>query len=70
MLENYLTAYPLFGSKYLDSQDWLQAFNLFKNGEHKNKTGIDKISSIKLNMNNNRIIFSWDHLKNFYKLEK
>jgi len=70
VLESYLTAYPLFGSKYLDFIDWLKALHLFKNGEHKNKTGIAKISSIKLNMNDNRTIFIWDHLKNFYKLEK
>jgi hypothetical protein len=70
VLENYLTAYPLFGSKYLDCIDWLKVLNLFKNGEHKNKTGLDKINSIKLNMNDNRTIFIWDHLQNFYKLEK
>jgi hypothetical protein len=70
VLENYLTAYPLFGSKYLDCIDWLKVLNIFKNGEHKNKTGLDKLNSIKLNMNDNRTIFIWDHLQNFYKLEK
>jgi hypothetical protein len=69
-LENYFTVYPLFGSKYLDCIDWLKVLNLFKNGEHKNKTGIEKLNYIKLNMNNNRTIFIWDHLQNFYKLEK
>lgn len=70
VLENYLTAYPLFGSKYLDFIDWLKVLNLFKNGEHKNKTGIEKLNYIKLNMNDKRTIFIWDHLKNFYKLEE
>jgi hypothetical protein len=70
LLENYLTAYPLFGSKYLDFIDWLKVLNLFKNGEHKNKTGIEKLNYIKLNMNDKRTIFIWDHLKNFYKLEE
>jgi len=69
-LENYLTAYPLFGSKYLDCIDWLKVLNLFKNGEHKNKTGIDKLNYIKLNMNDNRTIFIWNHLQNFYKLDE
>ena len=70
ILENYLTAYPLFGSKYLDYIDWLKVLNLFKNGEHKNKTGIEKLNFIKLNMNDKRTIFIWDHLNNFYKLEE
>jgi hypothetical protein len=70
VLENYLTAYPLFGSKYLDCIDWLKVLNLFKNGEHKNKKGIEKLNFIKLNMNDKRTIFIWDHLKNFYKLEE
>ena len=70
VLENYLTAYPLFGSKYLDSIDWLKVLTLFKNGEHKNKTGIEKLNFIKLNMNDKRTVFIWDHLKNFYKLEE
>lgn len=70
VLENYLIAYPLFGSKYLDFIDWLKVLNLFKNGEHKNKTGIEKLNYIKLNMNDKRTIFIWDHLKNFYKLEE
>ena len=69
-LENYLTAYPLFGSKYLDCIDWLKVLNLFKNGEHKNITGIEKLNYIKLNMNDNRTIFIWNHLQNFYKLDE
>jgi hypothetical protein len=70
VLENYLSVYPLFGIKYLDYIDWLKVLSLFKNGEHKNKTGIEKLNFIKLNMNDKRTIFIWDHLKNFYKLEE
>lgn len=69
-LENYLTLFPLFGTKYLDYKDWVTVLNLFKLGEHKNKLGKEKIISIKSNMNDSRTIFVWDHLQNFYNLDK
>jgi hypothetical protein len=67
-LENYLTEYPLFGTKYLDYKDWVTVLNLFKSGEHKSKPGKDLIISVKSNMNDYRTIFIWDHLQNFYNL--
>ena len=71
ILENYLKNYPLFGSKYLDSIDWLKAFNLFKLGLHKEKNKISKeIIDIKSQMNDKRQLFIWDHLQKFYKLDK
>lgn len=71
ILENYLKNYPLFGSKYLDSIDWLKAFNLFKQGLHKENNKISKdIIEIKSVMNDKRQIFVWDHLQKFYKLDK
>jgi len=66
IVENYLIKYPLFGTKYLDSIDWLKVLNYFKTSQH--LSNIQEISNIKSNMNNNRIIFNWDHLQNFYKL--
>lgn len=66
-LENYILNYPLFGSKYLDSKDWLTVLNLFKTGQH--MTSVNEIIKIKSNMNDNRTIFNWDHLQNFYKLD-
>lgn len=69
VLENYLEKFPLFGTKYLDSKDWIKVLNFFKLGEHKNKLTIDKIISIKSNMNDSRTIFIWDHLQNFYNLD-
>lgn len=69
VLESYLAKFPLFGSKYLDSKDWLDVLNIFKLGEHKIKEGQNKIMSIKLNMNDKRAVFSWDHLKEFYNLD-
>lgn len=70
ILENYLKNFPLFGSKYLDSIDWLKALNLFKQGEHKiNNLIANDILEIKSNMNDKRQIFIWDHLQKFYKLD-
>lgn len=71
ILENYLNTFPLFGSKYLDSIDWLKALNIFKKGEHKvNNFIANDILVIKSNMNDKRQIFIWDHLHKFYKLDK
>ena len=71
ILENYLKFYPLFGSKYLDSKDWLKALNIFKQGSHKENNKISKeIIEIKSVMNDKRQFFSWDHLQEFYKLDK
>jgi hypothetical protein len=64
IVENYLNNYPLFGSKYLDSMDWLKVINYFKLGQHMNN--IQQITDIKLNMNDRRTIFNWDHLNKFY----
>jgi len=69
-LVHYLSNYPLFGTKYLDYKDWLEVLNSFKLGEHSNKSAIEKIISIKSNMNDKRIHFIWDHLQNFYNLDK
>lgn len=71
ILENYLTNYPLFGSKYLDSTDWQKAFNIYKEGNHlKDKMINPQILNLKANMNDNRSLFVWDHLQEFYKLNK
>lgn len=67
VVENYLNNYPLFGTKYLDSKDWLKVLSYFKKGQH--MKNIEQIHKIKLNMNDNRNIFNWDHLQYFYKLD-
>jgi len=67
--KNYLIKYPLFGTKYLDSIDWMKVVDLFNNGEHKTELGKAKIMNIKSNMNIKRTVFTWDHLQNFYKLK-
>jgi hypothetical protein len=71
VLENYLNNYPLFGTKHLDSIDWLKALNIFKEGLHKDNNKIsNEILKIKSVMNDRRQQFVWDHLQNFYKLDK
>lgn len=68
-IKNYLIKYPLFGTKYLDSRDWMKVVDLFNNGEHKTVLGKEKILEIKSFMNEKRTLFTWDHLQNFYKLK-
>lgn len=71
ILENYLINYPLFGSKYHDASDWQKAFNIFKKGNHlKDKMINFEILNLKANMNDSRSLFVWDHLQEFYKLNK
>ncbi|GGU89521.1 hypothetical protein GCM10010211_65150 [Streptomyces albospinus] len=71
ILENYLINFPLFGSKYLDACDWQKAFNIFKKGDHlKDKMINFEILNLKANMNESRSLFVWDHLQEFYKLNK
>ena len=69
ILCKYLDNYPLFGTKYLDAKDWMKVVSMFEKGEHKGKTGIEKIVQIKSNMNDKRTIFIWDHLQDFYNLK-
>lgn len=69
ILCKYLVNYPLFGTKYLDSKDWMKVVSMFSQGEHKNKSGIDEIVKIKSFMNDKRSVFIWDHLQNFYNLK-
>jgi hypothetical protein len=66
--KDYLIKYPLFGTKYLDSIDWIKVIYLFNKGEHKTISGKEKIIEIKSGMNNKRTNFTWDHLQNFYNL--
>lgn len=65
---NYLDNYPLFGSKYLDYLDYKEITLLF---DPKLKHTEDNIALIKENksrMNNNRKMFTWNHLKYFYTI--
>lgn len=68
--KQYLQKYPLFGTKFLDFQDWCIVLQFFEKNLHKNKSFYNQIVQIKQQMNHNRTSYRWDHLKNFYHLEK
>ena len=67
-IKDYFIKFPLFGTKHLDSLDWIKVLDLFNKGEHKTNLGKEKIIEIKSTMNNKRTDFYWNHLQNFYKL--
>jgi hypothetical protein len=67
---SYLIKYPLFGTKFLDYKDWEKVVELFNQGSFNHKHNINYVKLIKSEINNNRTIFVWDHLQNFYNLNK
>ncbi len=67
---DYLTKYPLFGTKFLDFKDWVKVVDLFKEGKMDHKLNITQVKLIKSQMNDYRTVFRWDHLQNFYNLNK
>lgn len=67
--KNYLLQFPLFGTKHLDSLDWMEVVDMFDRKEHNTDEGKEKIVKIKSGMNNFRTNFTWDHLQNFYNLK-
>lgn len=70
ILIDYLNKYPLFSSKYLNYKDWVKVLKYFEIKEHTKSEAIKEIINIKLNMNDKRKEFNWDHLQNFYDLHK
>nr|YP_009364333.1 hypothetical protein [Ophiocordyceps sinensis]ARF03404.1 hypothetical protein [Ophiocordyceps sinensis] len=70
VLVSYLEKYPLFSSKYLNYKDWVKVLSYFESKKHTESESIKAIIEIKLQMNNKRIEFNWDHLNNFYNLYK
>jgi len=68
---DYLTKYPLFGTKFLDFNDWAKVVGVFatvEKGFFNHKYNMDYVKQIKSNMNDKRTVFVWDHLQNFYNL--
>lgn len=51
---NYLTKYPLFGTKLLDFKDWVKVVKLFEKGSFDHKLNMDYVKQIKSNMNDKR----------------
>ena len=68
-LVNYLNEYPLFGSKFLDYNNWKEILNLFNPKFKYSQENIDKVLNIKKDMNEKRTIFTWNHLNNYYNLD-
>ena len=61
LVANYLTKYPLQGTKYMDYQDWKKVLYYFEQGTlMKNK---EHIVMIKSQMNQKRTVYNWDHLQ-------
>lgn len=61
IIRDYLIKHPLRGTKYLDFQDWCKVLYFFQQGTHmENKEYIVKIKS---QINNQRIVYNWDHLQ-------
>jgi hypothetical protein len=60
----------LFGSKFLDFNDWMKVLNIFSAGKFSHKSNIDLVKNIKSTMNMRRTVFTWDHLQDFYNLNK
>ena len=67
---DYLTIYPLFGTKYSDYKDWVRVVQLFKEKPCNHKANMVYVKSIKSGMSDKRTLFVWDHLQNFYNLNK
>ena len=67
-LVNYLYEYPLFGSKFLDYNNWKEILNLFNPKFKYSQENIDKVLNLKSEMNDKRTIFTWNHLNKFYNL--
>jgi len=59
----------LFGTKHLDSLDWMEIVDMFNRKEHNTSEGKEKIIKIKSGMNNYRTNFTWDHLQKFYNVK-
>ena len=70
ILHSYLSNYPLFSSKFLNSQDCFRVMKLIEEKKHKTEEGKNIINEIKNNMNDRRTEFVWDHLQKFYSMYK
>ena len=62
ILVNYLNEFPLFGSKFLDYNNWKEILNLFNPRFKYSQENIDKVLNLKSEMNDKRTIFTWNHL--------
>lgn len=70
ILTNYLKKYPLQGKKFLDFYSWLEIAEKFFPGKVDHKSLLPEAKEIKSQMNDQRQVFTWNHLNNFYNIEK
>jgi len=72
ILSNYLAKYSLFSSKHLNYLDFLKVLELKKANRLSpgDVNYLNNVRQIKEGMNNKRTLFFWNHLQDFYKLEK
>ena len=70
ILTEYLKNYPLQGKKFLDFYSWLEIAEKFFSGKVDHKILLPKAKEIKSQMNDQRQVFTWNHLNNFYNIEK
>jgi hypothetical protein len=68
ILIEYLQIYPLYSSKYLDYENWLQVYQIMVNKGHLTEEGKQIISNIKSKMNRKRSQISCKHLLRFFSL--
>lgn len=66
----YLHRFPLFGTKHLDFMDWVALVGLFEKKTHYTPEGLELITCSKARMSDNRKEYTWDHLSQFYSLDK
>jgi len=69
LIVNYLNEYPLFGTKFLDYNDWKEILNLFNPKFNYSQENIDKVLDLKSKLNDKRTVFTWNHLNRFYNLD-
>jgi len=62
LLISYLNKYPLKTSKHLDYLNWKKVFSYFKNKKVRENANI--ILELKNEMNDKRIKYNWEHLRN------
>lgn len=60
ILSNYLSRYPLRGTKHMDFTDWSLILNYFRDNVQWQK--VDHISALKTGMNDSRTNFNWSFL--------
>jgi len=54
LLIEYLTMYPLFGSKFLDYQDRCKVVKLFQKGKFNHKSNLEYVKFVKSHINDRR----------------